>query len=99
MKRAVILMFIVFLIFLTSFIKNLTKEIDDKILTTQENIGILQGEYENLKLEHSYLTSPKKLLEYKNLFFDDELIPVDIESLNKITIFKDKLYFRKFLDE
>ena len=90
---------IIILIFFTSFIKNSTKEIDAEIYITQERIGKLQSEYENLKLEYNYLSSPQKLLEYQNLYFDDELIPIDINSLNRITIEKDKINFNKFLNE
>ncbi len=90
---------IIILIFFTSFIKNSTKEIDEEIYITQERIGKLQSEYENLKLEYNYLSSPQKLLEYQNLYFDDELIPIDINSLNRITIEKDKINFNKFLNE
>ena len=57
---------IIILIFFTSFIKNSTKEIDEEIYITQERIGKLQSEYENLKLEYNYLSSPQKLLEYQN---------------------------------
>ena len=53
---------IIILIFFTSFIKNSTKEIDEEIYITQERIGKLQSEYENLKLEYNYLSSPQKLL-------------------------------------
>ena len=90
---------IIILIFFASFIKNSTKEIDEEIYITQERIGKLQSEYENLKLEYNYLSSPQKLLEYQNLYFDDELIPIDINSLNRITIEKDKINFNKFLNE
>ena len=99
MRKSMAVIIIIILIFFTSFIKNSTKEIDEKIYITQERIGKLQSEYENLKLEYNYLSSPQKLLEYQNLYFDDELIPIDINSLNRITIEKDKINFNKFLNE
>tara|TARA_B100000242_G_C43005682_1_gene467322 strand:+ start:919 stop:1218 length:300 start_codon:yes stop_codon:yes gene_type:complete len=99
MRKSMAIIIIIILIFFTSFIKNSTKEIDEEIYITQERIGKLQSEYENLKLEYNYLSSPQKLLEYQNLYFDDELIPIDINSLNRITIEKDKINFNKFLNE
>ena len=99
MRKSMAIIIIIILIFFTSFIKNSTKAIDEEIYITQERIGKLQSEYENLKLEYNYLSSPQKLLEYQNLYFDDELIPIDINSLNRITIEKDKINFNKFLNE
>ena len=82
---------IIILIFFTSFIKNSTKEIDEEIYITQERIGKLQSEYENLKLEYNYLSSPQKLLEYQNLYFDDELVKKNIQEIKTINQSSEKL--------
>ena len=50
------------LILLTAIIKNSTKEIEDKIFTTKENIRILRNEFGILSLEFNYLSSSEKLL-------------------------------------
>ena len=60
------------LILLTAIIKNSTKEIEDKIFTTNENIRILRNEFGTLSLEFNYLSSSEKLLNYQSAF-DKEL--------------------------
>ena len=45
-------------------------------------------DYENIKLEHDYLSSAEKLLKFQNLYFDTELIKKDIKD---IKIIKKKL--------
>ena len=37
-----------------------------------------------LQLEHDYLTSPQKLLEYKYMYFDEDLNQLKIENINTI---------------
>ena len=39
------------------------------------------SELENTLLEHDYLSSPEKLLEYQSLYFEDELIQKDIQNI------------------
>ena len=36
--------------------------------------------FENIKLEHDYLSSTDKLLDYQNLYFDEELFEKDIQN-------------------
>ena len=52
---------IVILILFTAFIKNSTKRIDDEIYVTRENIRELIKDFENIKLEHDFLSSTEKL--------------------------------------
>ena len=49
-----------------------------------------------LKLEHDYLTSPNKLIEYQKLYFDGELKTLDIEKIGKIYIDQDGYKIEKF---
>ena len=62
--------FILFLILSTAIVKNSTKRIDDEIFVLRENIRSLKKDFENIKLEHDYLSSAEKLLEFQNLYFD-----------------------------
>ena len=76
------LMIVVFLLILsTAIIKNSTKEIEDEIYSVKENLRILNSEFGNILLEHNYLSSSEKLLEYQSLYFEDELIQKDIQNI------------------
>ena len=90
MKKIIFSIFIIFLIFFTSIIKNSTKDIDAKIFNIKENIRLLKEKYELVLLDHNYLSSPKKLNEYQKKYFENDLIPTDIEKIdfsnNKILI-------------
>ena len=74
MKKVLVIFFILFLILFTAIVKNSTKRIDDKILVKQENISGLNKEFGDIKLEHEYLSSAEKLLEFQNLYFEGELV-------------------------
>ena len=81
MKKVLVIFFILFLILFTAIVKNSTKRIDDKILVKQENISGLNKEFGDIKLEHEYLSSAEKLLEFQNLYFEDELVKKDIQEI------------------
>ena len=81
MKMFLVIFFILFLILFTAIVKNSTKRIDDKILVKQENISGLNKEFGDIKLEHEYLSSAEKLLEFQNLYFEDELVKKDIQEI------------------
>jgi len=81
MKKSLIIFLILFLILFTAIVKNSTKRIDDKILMKQENISGLNKEFGDIKLEHEYLSSAEKLLEFQNLYFEDELVKKDIQEI------------------
>ena len=74
MKKISVIFLILFLILFTALIKNSTKRIDDEIFSIKENIRGLSKDLETNKLEHDYLSSAEKLLEYQALYFDDELV-------------------------
>ena len=84
MKKIIFSILIVFLIFLTSIIKNSTKDIDVKIFNINEDIRLLKEKYELVLLDHNYLSSPKKLNEYQKKYFENDLIPTDIVDFGKI---------------
>ena len=74
MLRKFLILTILILIISTTFIKNHTKKLDEKIFSVKENINYLNSVKELVQLEHDYLSSPEKLLELNNLYFDNELV-------------------------
>jgi len=91
MKKFSVIFLILFLILFTALIKNSTKRIDDEIFVIKENIRSLKKDFENIKLEHDYLSSAEKLLEFQNLYFDDELVKKDIQEIKTINQSSEKL--------
>jgi len=85
-KKFGLILVIFILILSTAVIKNSAKEIEDEIFTLKENLRVLSSEFEKIKLEHDYLSSSEKLLEYQSLYFEDELIQKDIESIKVFNI-------------
>ena len=90
MKKITIFIPIIFLIIATTLTKNSTKKLDKKIFDLKENIIILEDRYELILLDYNILTSPKKLMEYQELYFDDTYFQKNIENLNWIKI-EDKI--------
>ena len=86
MKKFFFSILIIFLIFLTSIIKNSTKNIDSKIFSLKEEIRLLNEKYELVLLDHNFLSSPKKLNEYQKKYFENDLTPTDITNVGKIDI-------------
>ena len=81
MKKVLVIFLILFLILFTAIVKNSTKRIDDKILVKQENISGLNKEFGDIKLEHEYLSSAEKLLQFQNLYFEYELVNKDAKEI------------------
>ena len=96
MKKISLVIFIFLLIISTALIKNSAKKNEDKIFTVKENLRFLNSKFKKIKLEHDYLSSPDKLLEYQILYFDDELIKKDIQTLKKIEINNDEITINSF---
>ena len=86
MKKFLFFIPIIFLIIATTIIKNSTKQLDKEIFEIKENIRVLEDKYELVLLDFNYLTSPKKLIEYQKLYFENELIQQNIEDLSWIEI-------------
>ena len=96
MKKISIISLILILILFTAVIKNSTKRIDDEIFSLNEDIRSLKKELENNKLEHDYLSSADKLLEFQNLYFDNKLIKKNIKNIKIIKKNKNNLKIEKF---
>ena len=90
MKKIGLVSIIFLLILFTAIIKNTTKQIEDELFITKENLRILKSEYENTLLEHDYLSSSEKLLEFQFLYFEDQLIQKNIKNIKIYNISKNK---------
>ena len=90
MKKFGLILVIFFLVLSTAIIKNSAKKTEDEIFTLKENLRVLISELENIQLEHEYLSSAEKLLEYQSLYFEDELIQKDIQNIKVYEIRKEE---------
>ena len=88
MKKFGLIIGIFLLILSTAIIKNSAKMVEDEMFTVKENIRVLNSELENILLEHDYLSSAEKLLEYQSLYFEDELIQKNIQNIKVYKIKK-----------
>ena len=84
MLRKLLILTILILIISTTLIKNHTKKLDEEIFSVKENINYLNSVKELVQLEHDYLSSPEKLLELNNLYFDNELGHSSKKNINII---------------
>tara|TARA_B100000161_G_C33385459_1_gene339740 strand:- start:124 stop:429 length:306 start_codon:yes stop_codon:yes gene_type:complete len=96
MKKFLVIFLILFLVLFTAIIKNSTKRIDDEIFSLRENIRESKRNFENIKLEYDYLSSTDKLLDYQNLYFDEELFEKDIQNFYVIYQNKKNIKIKKF---
>ena len=94
-KKFFVFILIFSLIVVTSLIKNSTKKIDDEIYSLNENIRFLENRLKDTKLEHDYLSSSEKLLEYQKLYFEDSLQKKTIDEINTIEILNNKFLLNK----
>ena len=88
MKKTGLIVVIFLLILSTTIIKNSAKQIEDEIFLVKENLRVLKSEFGNILLEHNYLSSSEKLLEYQSLYFEDELVQKNIENIKLYKIEK-----------
>ena len=92
------LLFIIFsLIISTTVIKNTTKKFEDEIFSMEESLRVLNLNYNDVLLEHNYLSSSERLLEFQSLYFDNELTQKNINEI-KILIRKDNEILIKDLE-
>ena len=94
MKKIILIFSIFFLLILTTFIKNETKEIEKKIFLKRENVRELKVKYDLVLLDYNYLGSPKKLVKLQEKLFDDEFINYGLDKIQKIIFFSDKVLFQ-----
>ena len=80
MKKIIFSIIIIFLIFLTSIIKNSTKKVDNNELVL---------------LDHNFLSSPKKLNEYQKKYFENDLMPTDIVNIGEIDFVNGEILIKK----
>ena len=97
MKKLFFFTPIIVLIFATTLTKNSTKKLDKEIFQLKENIRILEDRYELTLLDYSILTSPKKLMEYQQFYFENKFVQKKIENLNTIEILNEKLKINKMV--
>ncbi len=90
MKKIILVSTIFSLILFTAIIKNTTKKIEDELFTIRENLRVLKSEYDNIMLEHDYLSSAEKLLEFQSLYFDDQLSQKNIKNIKIYNTSKNK---------
>ena len=90
MKKFGLIIVIFLLILSTAIIKNSAKKTEDQIFTVKENLRVLNSELEDILLEHDYLSSAEKLLEYQSLYFEDDLVQKDIQNIKIYRITKEK---------
>ena len=84
MKKGILIFLIFFLIIATTLTKNATKKIDQKIFEKRENIILLKNKYELVLLDYNYLSSPKKLMDFQSQYFENYLIPFNINILSDL---------------
>ena len=95
MKKIIFSVIIIVLIFLTSIIKNSTKNVDIKIFDLKEDIRLLNEKYQLVLLDHNYLSSPKKLNEYQKKYFENDLVPSNIINIGEIDFVENEILINK----
>ena len=95
MKKFFVISLILFLILFTAIIKNSTKKIDEEIFVLKENLRSLKNEFENSKLEFEFLSSSERLLDFQQLYFEDQLTQKDINELEVISKNSNQLKTKK----
>ena len=98
MKKILSIIPIIILIILTTFTKNSTKKLDKKIFDIKEDIRLLSEKYELVLLDHNYLSSPSRLFEYQNKFFENELTPIDITNISQIEFKGQELFTNELIN-
>jgi len=97
--KKVIFATVFILILATSLVKNSTKEIEDKTFTINENIRSLKSELGDVLLEYNYLSSPDKLTQYQNQYFEKNLIKIDITKIKKLTEKNSQIKISDFIEK
>ena len=98
MKKIISILSIFILILATALIKRATKNIEDQIFAVNENIRLLNFELGDVLLEHNYLSSPDKLLQYQSRFFEQKLKYKDITKIKVLLKRKNQLVIKNFID-
>ena len=96
MNKFFIILTILFLIIITTITKNSTKKVEDKIFLAREEINLLKEKFELVLLDYNFLTSPKRLLEHKSKYFENDLVTININNIKKITKENNELIITEF---
>ena len=96
MRNSILFFSLIVLIITTTIIKNSSKNLENQIFITNENINILKNKYELVLLEFNFLTSPKQLLDYQSQYFENNLISKDITKMKLIIEQNEKLIISEF---
>tara|TARA_B100001996_G_scaffold72952_1_gene53597 strand:- start:295 stop:609 length:315 start_codon:yes stop_codon:yes gene_type:complete len=96
MRNSILFFSLIVLIITTAIIKNSSKNLENQIFITNENINILKNKYELVLLEFNFLTSPKQLLDYQSQYFENNLISKDITKMKLIREQNEKLIISDF---
>jgi len=97
MKKLILILSILFLLIFTTITKNSTKGIEKQIYDINENLRMLEQKYEMALLDFNYLSSPKKLMEYLSMYFENDLKEIDIGDLKKITLVENDIQVKQFI--
>ena len=97
MIKFIVFALILSLIVSTALIKNSTKDLDDKIYSTKENLLFLENRFKDAKLEFDYLSSSEKLLEYQLLYFENSLQKKLLKELNILEIIDNELIIKELI--
>ena len=98
MKKIFFSVLIIILIFFTTVIKNSTKNIEAKIFNLKEDIRLLNEKYELVLLDHNFLSSPKKLNEYQQKYFENDLVSIDIKNIGEIDFSSKDILLNQLID-
>jgi len=98
MKKIAFLIILI-LVLATSIVKNSTKEIEDKIFVLKENIRPLETEIGEALLEYNFLTSPEKLIQYQNQYFEKDLIKIDITQIKELRENDDQIVINSLIED
>tara|TARA_B100001142_G_C13957362_1_gene509667 strand:+ start:293 stop:604 length:312 start_codon:yes stop_codon:yes gene_type:complete len=96
MNKLFLISLILVLIVVTTITKNSTKQIENKIFSTKENISALQDEHDFILLEYNFLSSPERLLELQTIYFEEDLISIDINKIKEINIINNEIIIQDF---
>ena len=97
--KKVLFLAIFILILATSLVKNSTKEIEDKIFMVNENIRPLKSELGDVLLEYNYLSSPEKLTQFQNQYFEKNLIKIDVTKIKKLNEINSQIKIDSFIEK
>ena len=98
MKKIAFLIILI-LVLATSIVKNSTKEIEDKIFVLKENIRPLKTELDEALLEYNFLSSPEKLTQYQNQYFEKDLIKIDITQIKELRENNDQIVINNLIKD